>query len=88
MPHTDVLPLNYSHRKIINIIQKMYIYVGVIRTLNGKYQKFMTYLLVHNIYKYIFNYLYNKLCKVRFFYYIYITSYYNIKFVFTNIEYI
>ena len=24
-------------------------YVGVIRTLNSKYQKFMTYLLVHNI---------------------------------------
>jgi hypothetical protein len=35
-----------------------YIYVGVIRTLNDKYQKFMTYLLVHNIYKYKLQFYY------------------------------
>ena len=30
-------------------ISTSYFYVGVIRTLNSKYQKFMTYLLVYNI---------------------------------------
>ena len=38
--------LNYIHLFTINFL----IYVGVIRTLNSKYQKFMTYLLVYNIY--------------------------------------
>ena len=43
----------------LNIINKLfYIYVGVIRTLNDKYQKFMTYLLVHNIYKYKLQFYY------------------------------
>ena len=38
VPHTVVLPI------------ELYLpYVGVIRTLNGKYQKFMTYRLVYNI---------------------------------------
>lgn len=50
--------LNYNYRKkkkelrklIFFFIYTLYIlYVGVVRTLNRKYQKFMTYQLVHNI---------------------------------------
>ena len=40
VPHTAVLPIELYPPKV---------YVGVIRTLNSKYQKFMTYLLVYNI---------------------------------------
>ena len=53
VPHTVVLPIElYPPLYDINIIQIIFIsyYVGAIRTLNIKYQKFMTYLLVHNIY--------------------------------------
>ena len=43
VPHTVVLPIE---------LYPPY-YVGVIRTLNSKYQKFMTYRLVYNIYLHI-----------------------------------
>ena len=46
VPHTIVLPIELYPPKNI--------YVGVIRTLNNKYQKFMTYLLVNNIFLYKF----------------------------------
>ena len=39
VPHTVALPIELYPPD----------YVGVIRTLNNKYQKFMTYLLVYNI---------------------------------------
>ena len=35
---------------LLNYIHLLYSYVGVIRTPNSKYQKFMTYRLVHNIF--------------------------------------
>ena len=42
-PHTVALPIElYPPNKY---------YVGVIRTLNSKYQKFMTYPLVHKIFR-------------------------------------
>ena len=49
--------LNYIHLLLINFFltspwkeqNGLNFYVGVIRTLNGKYQKFMTYRLVYNI---------------------------------------
>ena len=56
MPHTDALPIElyspYIHQMciIINYKRVLINYVGVIRTLNNKYQKFMTYRLVYNIY--------------------------------------
>ena len=43
VPHTGALPLNYIHLCKINI------YLGMVRTFNSKYQKFMTYRLVHEI---------------------------------------
>ena len=46
VPHTVVLPIElYSP-----FDYKWFDYVGVIRTLNSKYQKFMTYRLVYNIF--------------------------------------
>ena len=54
VPHTVTLPLSYTHLNLIYFIiylkKNFYVlYVGVVRTLNYKYQKFMTYLLVYNI---------------------------------------
>ena len=49
VPHTVALPIELYYPNIIIIYNKS-IYVGAIRTLNSKYQKFMTYLLVDNIY--------------------------------------
>lgn len=65
MPHTAVLPLNYTHLKPrekfefsfliheIIVLPLNYlgyiIYLGAIRTLINKYQKFRTYLLVNEI---------------------------------------
>lgn len=57
VPHTVTLPLSYIHLYYIQLMKtkkkslKQY-YVGVARTLNRKYQKFMTYQLVHNILDY------------------------------------
>ena len=46
VPHTVVLPIELYPP----LVDKTYFYyVGVIRTLIGKYQKFMTYRLVYNI---------------------------------------
>lgn len=66
MPHTAVLPLNYTHLKPrekfefsfliheIIVLPLNYlgyiIYLGAIRTLINKYQKFRTYLLVNEIF--------------------------------------
>ncbi len=52
VPHTVALPLNYNHLFCFKKQYNLFFYVGVIRTPNNKYQKFMTYLLVHNIYTY------------------------------------
>ena len=48
VPHTVALPIELYYPNII-IIYNKFIYVGAIRTLNDKYQKFMTYPLVYNI---------------------------------------
>ena len=45
VPHTVALPIELYPPSYF----KYTIYVGVTRTLNGKYQKFMTYRLVYNI---------------------------------------
>lgn len=63
MPHTVVLPIelypplvpSYGD-KIQNIELRLY-YAGVIRTLNNKYQKPMTCLLVYSIDKVYYNML-------------------------------
>jgi hypothetical protein len=71
VPHTVALPLNYIHlkskKKIIKKKIFFLIYVGVIRTLIDKYQKFMTYLLVNNIfiYKKIIDFLPAKLACMK-----------------------
>ena len=57
VPHTVVLPIELYSPCII-------IYVGVIRTLNSKYQKFMTYRLVYNIFFFFSFWVY----KIIFFY--------------------
>lgn len=65
MPHTAVLPLNYTHLKPREKIEFSFliheiivlplnylgyiIYLGAIRTPINKYQKFRTYLLVNEI---------------------------------------
>ena len=65
MPHTAVLPLNYTHLKAKREIRILILnswnycstiklhwlnnYVGATRTPISKYQKFMTYRLVYNI---------------------------------------
>lgn len=47
VPHTVVLPIELYPP----LVNKIYLYyVGVIRTLIGKYQKFMTCRLVYNIF--------------------------------------
>ena len=48
VPHTVVLPIELHPPGVYFFFFLCY-YVGVIWTLNSKYQKFMTYRLVHNI---------------------------------------
>ncbi len=52
VPHTVVLPIELYPPLYIHIYINSY--VEVIRTPMSKYQKFMTYLLVYNIFKCIY----------------------------------
>ena len=74
VPHTAVLPIElhppllyifkYIQQKISKLTKKKP-YVGVIRTLISKYQKFMTYQLVYNISKFNYRLHYFVLCKTK-----------------------
>ena len=60
--------LNYIHHKMKTFIKLLNNnYVGVVRTLNNKHQKFMTYRLVYNIYYVFMHYKRYKhiLCLIR-----------------------
>ena len=73
VPHTIALPIELYPPKLFNILN-IYIYLGMIRTFNIKYQKFMTYLLVYGILILIFHktkWIYNIILKYnKCFYYI------------------